>query len=124
MPDHAEVAPSAGSASAGSASAGSASARSTGRVASSAGSGPTLLVQDPPSGPVPSNPSSTSAAADYLVGRNPKDPTVVAQAGLEAYSTAYWWSAVFFVAGVAVSFLLYRRGAPVQDPDAAPAVHM
>lgn len=70
------------------------------------------------------NTLSTSAAADYLVGRNPKDPAVVAQAGLEAYSTAYWWSAVFFVAGLVVSFLLYRRGAPVHDPDAAPVVHM
>lgn len=70
------------------------------------------------------NTLSTSAAADYLVGRNPKDPAVVAQAGLEAYSTAYLWSAVFFAAGVVVSFLLYRRGAPVHDPDAAPVVHM
>ncbi|MEE1764489.1 MFS transporter [Streptomyces sp. SP18BB07] len=70
------------------------------------------------------NTLSTSAAADYLADRNPKDPAVVAQAGLEAYSTAYWWSALFFVAGVVVSFLLYRRGAPVHDPDAAPVVHM
>ncbi|WP_416983240.1 MFS transporter [Streptomyces sp. T028] len=70
------------------------------------------------------NTLSTSAAADYLTGRNPKDPAVLAQAGLEAYSTAYWWSAAFFAAGAIVSVLLYRRGAPTHNPDAAPAVHM
>ncbi|MGI5460277.1 MFS transporter [Streptomyces sp. CA-249302] len=70
------------------------------------------------------NTLSTSAAADYLVGRNPKDPAVLAQAGLHAYSTAYWWSAAFFAAGLLVSVLLYRRGVPDTDPDAAPVVHM
>ncbi|MGC0336089.1 hypothetical protein RKD20_001123 [Streptomyces sp. SLBN-8D4] len=47
-----------------------------------------------------------------------------AQAGLEAYTTAYWWSAVFFTAGLAISVILYRRGVPEQDPDAAPVVHL
>ncbi|EFL21642.1 puromycin resistance protein Pur8 [Streptomyces himastatinicus ATCC 53653] len=70
------------------------------------------------------NTLSTSAATDYLTGRNPKDPAVVAQAGLEAYSTAYWWSAVFFAAGLLISVLLYRRGAPAADAQAAPVVHM
>ncbi|BBC31943.1 Puromycin resistance protein pur8 [Streptomyces graminofaciens] len=70
------------------------------------------------------NTLSTSAAADYLVGKNPKDPAVLAGAGLEAYSTAYWWSAAFFAAGVIISGLMYRRGAPVHNPDAAPVVHM
>ncbi|MEW2396189.1 MFS transporter [Streptomyces sp. NPDC046862] len=70
------------------------------------------------------NTLSTSAATDYLVGRDFRDPAVQAQAGLEAYSTAYGWSAAFFAAGVVISVLLYRRGAPVQDPDAAPVVHM
>ncbi|AZP22707.1 DHA2 family efflux MFS transporter permease subunit [Streptomyces aquilus] len=70
------------------------------------------------------NTLATSAAADYLVGRDPKDPLVQANSGLEAYSTAYWWSAVFFAVGLVVSVLLYRRGAPEQDPDAAPVVHM
>ncbi|MDC0767414.1 MFS transporter [Streptomyces sp. HD] len=70
------------------------------------------------------NTLSTSAATEYLSGRNPKDPAVLAQAGLEAYSTAYGWSAVFFVAGLVISFVLYRRGAPTADPDAAPVVHM
>ncbi|MET7473270.1 MFS transporter [Streptomyces sp. NPDC005648] len=70
------------------------------------------------------NTLATSAATDYLAGRNPRDPAVQAHAGLEAYSTAYGWSAVFFAVGLIVSFLLYRRGVPEQDPDAAPVVHM
>ncbi|MPY55699.1 MFS transporter [Streptomyces spongiae] len=70
------------------------------------------------------NTLATSAATDYLAGKNPKDPAVQAQAGLEAYSTAYWWSAVFFAVGLVVSVVLYRRGVPAQDPDAAPVVHM
>lgn len=70
------------------------------------------------------NTLSTSAVANYLEGRNPKDPGVLAQAGLEGYSTAYWWSAVFFAVGLVISAVLYRRGVPVADPDAAPVVHM
>jgi hypothetical protein len=70
------------------------------------------------------NTFSTSAATDCLADKNPKAPAVLAQAGLEAYSTAYWWSAVFFVAGLIASALLYRRGVPATDPDAAPVVHM
>ncbi|GAA4066322.1 hypothetical protein GCM10022233_46600 [Streptomyces shaanxiensis] len=61
---------------------------------------------------------------DHLAGKDPRDPAVLAQASLEGYSTAYWWSAVFFAVGLVVSVVLYRRGAPAQDPDAAPVVHM
>ncbi|CBG75945.1 MULTISPECIES: MFS transporter [Streptomyces] len=70
------------------------------------------------------NTLATGAATDYLTGKDPRDPVVQAHAGLEAYSTAYWWSAVFFTVGLAVSVILYRRGVPEQDPDAAPVVHM
>ncbi|MGW6904752.1 MFS transporter [Streptomyces sp. NPDC054940] len=70
------------------------------------------------------NTLSTSAVTNYLDGKNPKDPAVLAQAGLEGYSTAYWWSAAFFAAGLVISGILYRRGAPATDPDAAPVVHM
>ncbi|MGW6903698.1 MFS transporter [Streptomyces sp. NPDC054940] len=66
----------------------------------------------------------SSALTDYLADKDPRDPAVLAQASLEGYSTAYWWSAVFFAVGLVVSVLLYRRGAPAQDPDAAPVVHM
>ncbi|MFD5142446.1 MFS transporter [Streptomyces sp. NPDC058401] len=67
---------------------------------------------------------SASAATDYLAGKNPKDPTVLAHAALETYSTAYWWSAGFLVTGLVVSGLLYRRGVPKPDQNATPAVHM
>ncbi|MFI9759013.1 MFS transporter [Streptomyces sp. NPDC051963] len=70
------------------------------------------------------NTLSTSAVADYLAGKDPKDPAVLGQAGLEGYSTAYWWSAAFFAAGLVISVILYRRGVPTQDPGAAPVVHM
>ncbi|MFE7272051.1 MFS transporter [Streptomyces sp. NPDC057623] len=66
----------------------------------------------------------SSAVTNYLDGKNPKDPAVLAQAGLEGYSTAYWWSAAFFTAGLVVSVLLYRRGVPAKNPSAAPVVHM
>jgi EmrB/QacA subfamily drug resistance transporter len=70
------------------------------------------------------NTLATSAATDYLAGKDPRDPAVQAQSGLEAYSTAYWWSAVFFAVGLVLSVFLYRRGVPATDPDAAPVVHM
>ncbi|MFJ4847344.1 MULTISPECIES: MFS transporter [unclassified Streptomyces] len=70
------------------------------------------------------NTLATSAATDYIAGRNPADPLVKANAALESYSTAYWWAAAFFAAGLVISFVLYRRGAPQQDPGAAPVVHM
>nr|WP_240512518.1 MFS transporter [Streptomyces griseoruber] len=70
------------------------------------------------------NTLSTTAVTNYLDGRDAQDPVVLARAGLEGYSTAYWWSAAFFAAGLVISALLYRRGVPAQDPDAAPVVHM
>ncbi|WP_033307960.1 MFS transporter [Streptomyces iakyrus] len=70
------------------------------------------------------NTLATSAATDYLAGKDPRNAAVQAQAGLEAYSTAYWWSAVLFGVGLVISVILYRRGVPEQDPDAAPVVHM
>jgi EmrB/QacA subfamily drug resistance transporter len=66
----------------------------------------------------------TSAATGYLKGRNPHDTAVVAQAAVRGYSTAYWWSAGFFIAGLFASALLYRRGRVVNDNDTTPAVHM
>ncbi|MEV5843499.1 MFS transporter [Streptomyces sp. NPDC051985] len=70
------------------------------------------------------NTLATSAVTNYIDGRNPKDPVVLAQASLEGYSTAYWWSAALFAAGLIISVLLYRRGAPVHNPESAPTVHM
>jgi EmrB/QacA subfamily drug resistance transporter len=65
---------------------------------------------------------SASAATHYLVGKNPKDPAVLAQAALDSYHTAFWWAAGFFAAGMIISGLLYRRGVVSQDADAAPVI--
>ncbi|MDQ0584977.1 MFS transporter [Streptomyces rishiriensis] len=70
------------------------------------------------------NTLAASAAADYLVGKNPANKLVQAQATIESYTTAFWWSAGFFAAGAVIAFLLFRRGVPEQDADAAPVVHM
>ncbi|MER6066632.1 MFS transporter [Streptomyces sp. NPDC001792] len=67
---------------------------------------------------------ASDAATNYLSGRDPKDPGVLAQAGLEGYSTAYWWSAAVFVVGLVVTVLLYRRGVPQQNENDASVVHM
>ncbi|MDD9376896.1 MFS transporter [Streptomyces sp. ZAF1911] len=64
----------------------------------------------------------SSAVTNYIDGKNPKDPAVLAQASLEGYATAYWWSAIFFATGLIISVLLYRRGVPTAD--AGPVVHM
>ncbi|MFI9588482.1 hypothetical protein ACIHCQ_43435 [Streptomyces sp. NPDC052236] len=65
-----------------------------------------------------------SVLADSMAGQNPKDPAVLVQAGLDGYAAAYWWSAAFFAAGLIISFALYRRGVPTQNPDATPTIHM
>jgi membrane protein implicated in regulation of membrane protease activity len=70
------------------------------------------------------NTLAASAATSYLVGKNPADKLTQAQAALESYSTAYWWSAGFFAAGALLTVLLYRRGVPEVDANAAPTVHM
>jgi hypothetical protein len=70
------------------------------------------------------NTLAASAAADYMVGKDPASKLVQAKAMMHSYSIAYWWSAGFFAAGLVVSALLYRRGVPEQDPAAAVAVHV
>ncbi|MGW7378250.1 MFS transporter [Streptomyces sp. NPDC054794] len=69
------------------------------------------------------NTLAASAATDYLAGRDATSKPVRAQATIESYTTAFWWSAGFFAAGALITFLLYRRGVVSQDP-AAPVVHM
>ncbi|MEU2928172.1 MFS transporter [Streptomyces sp. NPDC007251] len=70
------------------------------------------------------NTLAASAATDYLSGRDATSKLVQAQATIESYTTAFWWSAGFFAAGAVLAFLLYRRGVPRQDAGAAPVVHM
>jgi len=69
------------------------------------------------------NTLAAGAATNYLAGRRPS-PAVLAQAQLHSYSTAYWWSAGFFVVGLLVTGVLYRRGRAVQDPNVPAAVQM
>ncbi|MCX3058762.1 MFS transporter [Streptomyces beihaiensis] len=67
---------------------------------------------------------AASAATSYMTGRNPADKLVRAQATIESYTTAFWWSAGFFAAGALIALLLYRRGAGRQATEATPVVHM
>ncbi|QMU75028.1 MFS transporter [Streptacidiphilus sp. PB12-B1b] len=73
------------------------------------------------------NTLATSAATAYLVGRH-HTPAVLAQAQLHSYSTAYWWSAGFFLFGMVLCGLLYPSGRPAAAPEQADAeaapVHM
>ncbi|MEY9841092.1 MFS transporter [Streptacidiphilus sp. EB103A] len=69
------------------------------------------------------NTLASSAATSYMVGKT-ASPAVLAQAQLHSYSTAYWWSAGFFVVGLVLTGALYRRGRISVDPDAPAAVHM
>jgi EmrB/QacA subfamily drug resistance transporter len=70
------------------------------------------------------NTLAASAATNYLSGKDATDKLVQAQSTIESYTTAFWWSAGFFVAGAVIAFLLYRRGVPEQDAEAAPVIHM
>ncbi|MET8773123.1 MFS transporter [Streptomyces sp. NPDC004658] len=70
------------------------------------------------------NTLAASAATDYLAGRDATSELVRAQATIESYTTAFWWSAVLFGAGAVIAFLCYRRGVPRQNAGAAPVVHM
>ncbi|MER5547743.1 MFS transporter [Streptomyces sp. NPDC002589] len=70
------------------------------------------------------NTLAASAATDYLSGRDATSKLVRAQATIESYTTAFWWSAGFFAAGALIALVLYRRGVPAQDAETAPVVHM
>ncbi|KAB1990527.1 MFS transporter [Streptomyces triticiradicis] len=70
------------------------------------------------------NTLAASAATSYLAGKDVTDELVQARSTIESYTTAFWWSAGFFAAGALIALVLYRRGRPAQDPDAAPVVHM
>ncbi|QEV65204.1 DHA2 family efflux MFS transporter permease subunit [Streptomyces spectabilis] len=69
------------------------------------------------------NTLATSAASNYLAGKRPT-PAVQAEAQMQSYETAYWWSALFFAIGLLVTFVLYRRGRPVGGHLSEGAVHM
>jgi EmrB/QacA subfamily drug resistance transporter len=64
------------------------------------------------------NTLAASAATHYLAGKRPSG-SVLAQAQLHSYSTAYWWSAAFFAFGFVATFLLFRPGTP-RNAESAP----
>ena len=70
------------------------------------------------------NTLATSAASAYLVGRQ-HTPAAISESQLRSYSTAYWWSAGFFLFGMVLCGLLYPSGKPVlHDSDDGAPVHM
>ena len=70
------------------------------------------------------NTLAASAATAFLVGKDATSKLVQAEATIESYTTAFWWSSGMFAAGAVITFLLFRRGVPQQDENAAPVVHM
>ncbi|MDH6213869.1 MFS transporter [Streptomyces pseudovenezuelae] len=70
------------------------------------------------------NTLAASAASAFLVGKDATSKLVQAEATIESYTTAFWWSSGMFAAGAVITFLLFRRGVPQQDENAAPVVHM
>ncbi|MFH8793535.1 MFS transporter [Streptomyces sp. NPDC017941] len=69
------------------------------------------------------NTLATTAASNYLSGREPTRQAQ-AEAQMRSYETAYWWSALFFAVGFAVTVVLYRRGRPADSHMNDGAVHM
>lgn len=65
---------------------------------------------------------AATAATDCLVGKDPQDPVVRAQAALESFTTPFWWSAVIFAAGAVLAAVILPHGAIDKDPDADPVI--
>ena len=53
---------------------------------------------------------ANTAAIDYATSR-PRSPEVAAQAAMQGYTTAFWWSAGIFLVGAVVCGLILRPGA-------------
>ncbi|HTJ69376.1 MAG TPA: MFS transporter [Actinospica sp.] len=70
------------------------------------------------------NSLATTAAANYLVGKNKASQVVQANAAIHSYIVAFWWAAAIFAAGAIICGLILKAGKPdPADPDAAPAIH-
>jgi MFS family permease len=54
---------------------------------------------------------ANSAAASFLVGRQP-NPAALAEASVHGYTTAFWWAGGIFAVGALVTGLVMRSGAP------------
>jgi EmrB/QacA subfamily drug resistance transporter len=64
---------------------------------------------------------SASAVTGYLAGAHPT-ASLVAQATVHGYSTAYFWAAGIFALGAIVAAVLFRPGVRVLDPAAEPVL--
>ncbi|NEB75239.1 MFS transporter [Streptomyces sp. SID14478] len=69
------------------------------------------------------NTLATSAATNYLVGKQPS-PQLQVLASMKSYTTAFWWSALFFAVGFVVTLVMYRPGTPKAVSGSEGAVHM
>ncbi|GHJ36638.1 MFS transporter [Streptomyces sp. TS71-3] len=66
------------------------------------------------------NTIAATAATDY-VKKHVGMPNLPVFAALHSYSTAYWWAAGFFGAGLLLSLIIYRAGRPLGAGAHAPA---
>jgi MFS family permease len=55
------------------------------------------------------NTLAATAATNYVAANLPVTADVAAQAAIQSYTTAYWWSAGFFAAGAVLAAFLFRR---------------
>ena len=55
------------------------------------------------------NTLAATAVTDYLADHEPMTAAVAAEAAVHSYSTAYWWSAGFFLFGAVLTAFLFRR---------------
>lgn len=53
---------------------------------------------------------AVSASTDFLVGKNPGDPSLVAEAAVHSYTTTFWWAAAILAVGAVVTGLVTRSG--------------
>jgi EmrB/QacA subfamily drug resistance transporter len=63
---------------------------------------------------------SASAVSSFVAGQAPS-PSVAAEAAVQGYTTAFWWSAAIFAAGAIVSGLLLR-GVQATEVEGQPAL--
>lgn len=69
------------------------------------------------------NTLAATAATGYIAAHLPPSATVIAEAAIRSYATAYWWGAGFFAVGAVTAALLFRRigqGASLANPTGAP----
>ena len=55
------------------------------------------------------NTLAASSATTYVAAHLPASPTVVAEAAVHSYATAYWWGAGLFAFGAVMSASVFRR---------------